>query len=315
MTTCKALGFALGIVLIGPVGCAKVAPDATPTNEVTVIDSVGGPEGPLVVDGDLYYVGWTDNALYKWDGKASTVLNDAAGCGHNGVALTAARTLLLACASDPGAIMELDLTGKVLRQWKSDRDGNPFVGGINDIAVTAGGGAYATIFGPFEERPRKIIGAVLYLAPGADDWVEVANDLNYANGVGVSPDQRTLYVAETAGNTILQFTIAADGSLVDRSDFAFLQMLTQDTAATWWLGPDSMKLDAAGNLYVAQWSTGRVLKLSPAGELLHVFEIGAGRGTTNVALSADERELYVSVVRDPDDPKAMGSIVRIPNVD
>jgi len=92
-------------------------------------------------------------------------------------------------------------------------------------------------------------------------------------------------------------------------------MLTQDTAATWWLGPDSMKLDAAGNLYVAQWSTGRVLKLSPAGELLHVFEIGAGRGTTNVALSADERELYVSVVRDPDDPKAMGSIVRIPNVD
>ena len=76
-----------------------------------------------------------------------------------------------------------------------------------------------------------------------------------------------------------------------------------------------MKLDPNGNLYVAQWSAGRVLKLSPQGELLHVFDIAAGRGTTNVAFSPDGRDLYVSVVRDPDDPKAMGSIVKVPNLE
>lgn len=315
MRTASSLGLTLAAVLAGATGCARAAPPAgAPGQEVTVVDSIGGPEGPLVVGDVLYYVGWTANALYKWDGTTSTVLNEAAGCGHNGVALTPQRTLLIACSADPGAIMEVDLTGRPLREWKADRDGTPFVGGINDIVVTAAGGAYATVFGPFAERPTKIIGKVLYLAPGAEDWVEAADDLNYPNGIGVSPDQRTLYVAETAGNTILSFTIAPDGTLTDRSDFAFLQRLTHDTSDSWWLGPDSMKLDGDGNLYVAQWSAGRVLKLSPQGELLHVFEVAAGRGTTNVALSADRRDLYVTVVRDPDDPRALGSLVKIPNV-
>jgi sugar lactone lactonase YvrE len=75
-----------------------------------------------------------------------------------------------------------------------------------------------------------------------------------------------------------------------------------------------MKVDRSGNLYIAQWAGGCVLKLSPDGKLLHVFKIAAGRGTTNVAFGDDERELYVTVVRDPDDPKATGSIVKIANV-
>lgn len=315
MNPARILGLTLGTLAAGAAGCAKAKPAPAPSQEVVVVDSVAGPEGPLVVGGDLYYVAWTTGALYKWDGKTSTVLNDEAGCGHNGVALTPQKTLLVACSADPGAIMEVDLAGKQLREWKADRDGTPFAGGINDIVVTAAGGAYATVFGPFAERPTKIIGKILYLAPGAQDWVEVANDLNYPNGIGVSPDQHTLYVAETAGNAILSFTIAPDGTLTDRSDFAFLARLTHDTTSSWWLGPDSMKLDANGNLYVAQWSAGRVLKLSPQGELLHVFEIGAGRGTTNVAFSQDGRDLYVTVVRNPDDPKAMGAIVKVPNVE
>jgi gluconolactonase len=208
----------------------------------------------------------------------------------------------------------LDLSGKELRRWEADREGRKLAGGINDIVVTASGGAYATVFGPFQERPTTIVGKVLYLAPGAGEWVEVADDLNYPNGIGVSPDQKTLYVAETAGNAILKFTVNPDGTLSGRSNFALLYAVAEGVAPSWWLGPDSMKLDREGNLYVAQWSGGRILKLSPEGRLLHVFPVAAGRGTTNVALSADERELYVSVVRDPDDPKAAGSIVKIPNV-
>ena len=42
---------------------------------------------------------------------------------------------------------------------------------------------------------------------------------------------------------------------------------------------------------------------------------GRGDGTTNVVISDDERYLYVTVVKDPDDSQAKGSVVRIENVE
>ena len=287
---------------------------STLADEVTVVSDVLGPEGPLFVDGDLYYVSWVSNTLSKWDGKTSTVIHSEAGCGHNGLALTGRRTFLLAC-TDHGAIVELDLKGRELRRWEADSRGRKFDGGINDIVVTASGGAYATVFGPFTEVPTVVVGKVLYLAPGSQQWVEVARDLNYANGIAVSPDQKTLYVNETVGNAIKRFPIKPDGTLGQRSNFALLNLLVKDKVADWWLGPDSMKVDARGNLYVAQWSGGKVLKISPEGKLLHVFEIAAGEGTTNVAFGPGGKELYVTVVKDTHDQKYSGSIVRVPNVE
>jgi gluconolactonase len=276
-----------------------------------------GPEGPLYIDGNLYYVGWVSNTLSKWDGKTTTVLNHTDGCGHNGLALTKHKTFLLACTNDPGAILELDMNGKQLRRWDTDSNGNKFVGGINDVVVTAKDGAYATVFGPYPDPPipSEVIGKVLYLAPGGEKWTQVAGDLNYANGVGVSPDQKTLYVSQTVRNCILKFTINDDGSLTHRTNFALLNTLTKNKNDSWWLGPDSMKIDSKGNIYVAQWFGGKVLKLSPQGKLLHVFEIAAGNGTTNVAFGKDGKELYVTVVKDPNDQQARGSIVKINNVE
>ena len=284
--------------------------------EVTVISDVLGPEGPLFIDGNLYYVGWVSNTLSKWDGKTSTVLNKTDGCGHNGLALTKNKTFLLACTNDPGAILELDLNGKQLHRWDTDSNGNKFVGGINDIVVTANGGAYATVFGPYADPPVPtfVIGKILYLAPGSEKWVEVANDLNYANGVGVSPDGKTLYVSQTVGNCVLKFTINNDGTLSNRANFALLNVLVPNKSQSPWLGPDSMKIDSKGNIYVAQWFGGKILKISPDGKLLHVFEIAAGDGTTNVAFGEGEKDLYVTVVKDPKDQQAKGSIVKVPNV-
>ncbi len=292
--------------------CAGAAARA---DEITVVRNVLGPEGPLYVDGNLYYVGWVSNTLSKWDGKSSKVINSLAGCSHNGLALTKHGTFLLACTDNHGAILELDMTGKQLRRWDADDKGDKFDGGINDVVVSANDGAYATVFGPPEDMPTAVAGKVLYLAPGGQKWVEVAKDLNYANGIGISPDQKTLYVSETVGNCILKFSINQDGSLSHRSNFALLNLLTPNKAKSWWLGPDSMKVDAKGNLYVAQWFGGKVLKLAPDGKLLRTFEIVAGDGTTNVAFGPGEKELYVTVVKDPNDPQARGSIVRIPNIE
>ena len=295
------------------VGAMLVA-TAARAREVTIVTNILGPEGPLYLDGNLYYVGWVSNTLSKWDGHATTVLNSTPGCGHNGLALTKQKTLLIAC-TDQGAIMEVDMNGKQLRRWDADSNGKKFDGGINDIVVTANGGAYATVFGPYAGPPTSVIGKILYLAPGGQTWVEVADDLNYANGIGVSPDQKTLYVSETVGNCILKFTINEDGSLSHRSNFALLNLLAKNKSESWWIGPDSMKIDAKGNIYVAQWFGGKVLKLSPDGKLLHVFTIAAGNGTTNVAFGEEGKDLYVTVVKDPNDPKASGRIVKIPNVE
>ena len=288
--------------------------DEARTSEVAIASDVLGPEGPLFVDGNLYYVGWTSNTLSRWDGKTTIVLHTLAGCGHNGLALTKRKTFLLACTDDPGAILELDLNGKQLRRWDVDDHGHKFNGGINDVVTTANGGAYATVFGPYNGNPTAVVGKILYLAPGRAKWVQVADDLNYANGIGVSPDQKTLYVSETAGNCILKFAVNADGTLSHRSNFALLNLLVPDKHNSWWLGPDSMKIDSHGDIYVAQWFGGKILKISPDGKLLHVFDIAAGDGTTNVAFGPGEKDLYVTAVKDPEDPQARGSVVRIPNV-
>ncbi len=304
MRTTKIICFVFGMMLVTPVWA----------QETTVVSNVLGPEGPLYVDGSLYFVGWVSNTLSKWDGTTTTVLNHTDGCGHNGLALTKDKTFLLACTDEHGAIMELDMTGKQLRRWDADKDGQPFAGGINDIVVAPNGAAYATVFGPYQDVPTSVAGKIVYLAPGGQQWVEVANDLNYANGIGVSPDQKTLYVSETVSNCMLKFTINPDGTLSHRSNFALLNLLVKDKNKSWWLGPDSMKIDRKGNIYVAQWFGGKILKISPGGKLLHVFEIAAGDGTTNLAFDEGEKDLFVTVVKDPNDPQAKGSIVKIPNV-
>src|SRR3954454_11638999 len=136
--------FAVGAMMTATAVCAQ---------ELTVVSNILGPEGPLYVDGNLYYVCWVSNTLSKWDGKTATVLNHSDGCGHNGLALTKEKTFLVACTNDPGAILELDRTGKQLRRWDLDSNGRKFEGGINDIVVTANGGAYATVFGPYADPP------------------------------------------------------------------------------------------------------------------------------------------------------------------
>ncbi len=293
---------------------ARGAVQPAGSGEITIVKNVLGPEGPLFVDGDLYYVGWVSETLSKWDGKRSIILNHTPGCGHNGLALTKRRTFLIACDAANGAIIETEMSGKQLRRWDADNTGKKMYGGINDIVVTANGGAYATLSGLYTVPPKAVSGEILYLPPGGSQWSMVADDLNYANGIGISPDQKTLYVSETVGNSIKKFAAHPDGTLSDRENFAMLNLLVPNRIESWWLGPDSMKIDARGDMYVAQWCGGKVLKLSPAGKLLHVFTIAAGYGTTTVAFGAGGKSLYVTVVKDPDDPKARGAVLKIANV-
>ena len=85
------------VTIIGVALTAILSATAVTASEIQVVSDILGPEGPLYVNGNLYYVGWISNTLSKWDGKTTTVLNHTEGCGHNGLALTKERTFLLAC--------------------------------------------------------------------------------------------------------------------------------------------------------------------------------------------------------------------------
>ena len=87
------------ILAIGMLAAATAS-----AQEITVVNNVLGAEGPLYVDGSLYYVSWVSSTLSKWDGKTITVLNHTPGCGHNGLALTKQKTFLIACDDEHGAI-------------------------------------------------------------------------------------------------------------------------------------------------------------------------------------------------------------------
>ena len=52
---------------------------ATQADEIQVVRNVLGPEGPLYIDGNLYYVGWVSNTLSKWDGKTTDRLESHGG--------------------------------------------------------------------------------------------------------------------------------------------------------------------------------------------------------------------------------------------
>jgi hypothetical protein len=56
------------------------------------------------------------------------------------------------------------------------------------------------------------------------------------------------------------------------------------------------------------------LKISPEGKLLHIYEIAAGDGTPMSRSAKARKNFYVTVVKDPKDSEAKGSIIKIANV-
>ena len=293
-------------------GALLMAASSVASADMTVVDKLAlGPEGPLYDNGNLYYVEWGNSELTRWDGESITTVHQQDGCGHNGLALTSRDTFLVACFFS-SEVLELDREGNQLRSWNADSTGQKFVS-PNDFSVAANGGIYMTVFGPWEAVPRSIVGTVVYLAPGSDEWVPVADDLNYPNGLALTPDGKTLYVAETVGNRLLSFTVNEDGTLGQRQNFVFLSLL-ENNATNMWVGPDGIKVDSAGNLYITQYTGGGYMfKVDAEGNLLHRFEL-SGHGVTNVAFGETEDELFVTYVIDLMDPWS-GKVVKIANVD
>ena len=94
----------------------------------------------------------------------------------------------------------------------------------------------------------------------------VADDLDFPNGMAVTPDNRTLIVAESYRHRLTAFDIAEDGSLAGHRTFADLGQTP----------PDGISMDADGAIWVASVPDRCCLRVADGGEILRRVEFERG---------------------------------------
>jgi sugar lactone lactonase YvrE len=154
---------------------------------------------------------------------------------------------------------------------------------MNDAACDPQGRFWA---GTKADDNRAGGGALHRLDPDGHTELVLAG-LTISNGLGWSPDGRTMYLADTIPRVIHAF--AFDGDRGTISDGRVLVEVTGSGA-----GPDGLTVDAAGDIWVAIFGGGRVERYSPAGELREVLRVPA-RETTSCAFAGPGlHRLYVT---------------------
>jgi gluconolactonase len=125
--------------------------------------------------------------------------------------------------------------------------------------------------------------------PDSGTLQTLVDDLDKPNGLVLTDDGSTLYIADTERNLIRVYDVQPDGNLANGRDFC---TLVHGEA----LGrPDGMKLDSRGNLYVAANSPEGIWVYDPQGTLLGF--IGLGEGPANLTWGGDDwQTMYVTAV-------------------
>ncbi len=113
-----------------------------------------------------------------------------------------------------GSIQRVDLaTGKV--ETLFDKCGAHPLKGPNDLVFDRHGGLWFTDLGKRRARDMDV-GAFYYIKPGMKEIVEGGFGMLPANGIGLSPDENTVYVAETPTARLWAFDLSAPGEVRPR---------------------------------------------------------------------------------------------------
>ncbi len=121
----------------------------------------------------------------------------------------------------------------------------------NDMVVDNLGRAYIGNFGFDFGSGAPFVPAAIIMVPPEGDARTVAENMIFPNGTVISPDGRTLIVAETFGSRLSAFDIEPDGSLKNHRVWAKLESVT----------PDGICLDAKGAVWVASPFTSEILRI------------------------------------------------------
>lgn len=153
---------------------------------------------------------------------------------------------------------------------------------LNDMVVDCTGRAWVgdTGFDLLNGEPEAP-GALLTWAPGSPVEVAAA-DLQFPNGIAISPDHGTLYLAETFGRRISVFAMIGGGKLSGRRTHATLEER-----------PDGLCLDAEGALWVPLLWRQEFQRIDARGLITHRIVLKSERAISCVLAGADRRTLFL----------------------
>ena len=171
-------------------------------------------------------------------------------------------------------------------------DGNPIMG-PNDIVFDADGGFWFTDHGKSYDRLMDR-GAVFYARTDGSFIKEAAFPLITANGVGLSPDGKTLYATETETGRLWAWPVLGPGELAKQPwpsphGGVFLG------GSSGYQRFDSLAVEAGGNICVASLVAGGISVFSPEGGLVEFYEAPEPY-CTNIAFGGpDMRTAYITL--------------------
>ncbi|MDQ0323273.1 gluconolactonase [Pararhizobium capsulatum DSM 1112] len=232
-----------GSIVLGEIGrgqLTRITPDG---NKSLVADTGGGPNGlAMGPDGHIYVC---NNGGFSWD-------RGPAGW----------RPVGKAPDNTGGSIQRVDPeTGKV--EILYDRCGAIPLSAPNDIVFDSHGGFYFTDHGHREGR-KVDFGAVYYARADGSFIQEVAYPLVGPNGIGLSPDGRILYVAETSSGRLWSWKIDAPGVLA-KVDWPSPTGGDLAAGLPGFQRYDSLAVEAGGNICIATLRLGGIVVVSPNG--------------------------------------------------
>jgi sugar lactone lactonase YvrE len=154
---------------------------------------------------------------------------------------------------------------------------------MNDAACDADGRFWAGTLANDHRRG----GGALYRLDRSGRCEQVLADLTISNGLGWSPDGRTMYLVDSGPRVVYAFDFDPVDGAVTRQHV--LVALAEDEGA-----PDGLTVDVAGDLWIAIYDGGCVRRYSPAGELRQVHEVPAAQSTCCAFAGPGMHRLYVT---------------------
>jgi len=187
-----------------------------------------------------------------------------------------------------GAIQRVCLeSGNVSALYK-DCEGKPLLG-PDDIVFDTSGGFWFTTTGT--QTPEVIKKGGVYYAKFDGSHIEFVADIPSANGAGLSPDGKTLYVSDTLWGRLWALTITAPGKVAVGPLPGMPGKVIQTLPNYQWV--DSLKVEAGGKVCVGTLLNGGITVFSPDGTTDHVAV--PDLFTTNLCFGGDDmKDVYIT---------------------